>query len=92
MDTALAIAGASGVLASLLTEVLNRATPGHKFRPQTLQAVSLTAAAAGVVGFQLWSKAAIDWNAVIPQVFGAWSVALAVHDVASPRGKEVAQP
>lgn len=82
-----AIPVVAGLIATGLTEALNVATPNTKFRPQTLQAVALTAAAAGVVGWQLWQGqgAAIDWNAVVPQVIAAWGVALGAHDVASPR-------
>jgi len=86
-QTALALAGASGVITSILIETLNRATPGHKFNPKILQAVAFTLAAVAVVGYSIATAgpAGADWNTVVPAVFAAWAVALAAHDVVSPR-------
>jgi len=83
----LTLAGIAGLIASVLTEVLNRLTPDHKFPAPVLQAVALTLAALVVVGYKVTTSgvAGVDWNATIPAVVGAWAAALAAHDVASPR-------
>lgn len=84
---------AAGFIASGLTEIANRLTPNTKFPPRLLQGAAFTLAGAAVVGWHYvhGGLAAVNWNAIIPQVLGAWGVALAAHDVASPR-KGVAQP
>lgn len=86
IETTGAIVAASGIIASVLIEALNRLTPNHKFAPQTLQAIALTLAAACVIGLSVYrgGLAAVD-TAVVLQVLAAWTVALGVHDVASPR-------
>lgn len=84
---------AAGVIASGLTELANRLTPTTKFPPRVLQAAAFTIAGGAVVGWHAWrgDLALVNWNVVVPQVLAAWGVALAAHDVASPRGKEVPQ-
>lgn len=85
MDTGYMIAGVAGVLASGATEAFNRLTPNTVLSPAALRGVAGTVAAALVVGVQVKLGGAPDWDAVAAQVFLAWGVSLAAHDVASPR-------
>jgi lysozyme family protein len=86
-QTALALATGSGVIASILTELVNRLTPNTKIPPLILKALALTLAAVAVVGlaYLQGNGNVADWGTVGGQVLVAWLSALGVHDVASPR-------
>ena len=91
-ETALALTVASGALAALVRPALRYALPGRRIRQREIQAGAVTVASACVVGWYALQPGPLDWQAIVPQVVGAWVLAQGRIPQAATRKKKEDAP
>ena len=87
-ETAVALTVASGALAALVRPALRRAFPGRRIRQREIQAGAVTVASGCIVGWYAVQPGPMDWQAIIPQIVGAWVLAQGRIPSAASRKKE----